>query len=57
MSQGVRPDYFDTSYSAAELMRLTDEDLEQLEALAGEPEGYALWWMLTRQIWAEEDAD
>lgn len=47
--------YFDTSFHLGELMRLTPTDFDQLDDLDEDPEGVALWWFLTRQIWAEQD--
>jgi hypothetical protein len=36
------------TFTAAELLALTDQDLDQLEALAGDEERKALWWQLWR---------
>jgi len=47
--------YFDTSFGIRELVALTDQDFQELDALAGEAEGTALWWHLRRLEWAEED--
>lgn len=40
--------FVDTTFTLAELMELTEEDMDQLEALHGEIEGTALWWALWR---------
>ncbi len=45
---------FDT-FTLDELMRLTWDDLDQLDDLEGEAEGEALWWHLRRLEWAEEE--
>jgi hypothetical protein len=44
------------TFTGEELMRLTADDLDQLDALEGEEEGSALWWHIKRQEWAEQDA-
>jgi hypothetical protein len=36
------------TFTAADLLDLTDQDLDQLEALAGDEERKALWWQLWR---------
>ncbi len=46
---------FDT-FTLAELMRLDETDFDQLDALEDEEEGSRLWWHITRQQWADEDA-
>jgi hypothetical protein len=51
---GDRLPVFDT-FTLDELMRLTADDLDQIDALEDEEEGSRLWWFLTRQIWAEQD--
>lgn len=48
--------YFDTSFGIRELAALSHQDLDQLDAFAGDAEGTALWWHLRRLEWAEEDA-
>jgi hypothetical protein len=46
---------FDT-FTLEELMRLTGDELDQLDALEDEEEGSRLWWHIMRQQWADEDA-
>lgn len=53
---GDRPPVFDTSFGIRELVALTDEDLRQLDDLAGDAEGHSWWWSLRRLEWAEEEA-
>jgi hypothetical protein len=51
---GDRLPVFDT-FTLDELMRLTGDELDQIDALEDEEEGSRLWWFLTREIWAEQD--
>jgi hypothetical protein len=45
---------FDT-FTLAELMRLTGDELDQIDALEDEDEGSRLWWHIKRQEWADEE--
>ncbi len=45
------------SFSLAELLRLTPEDLNQLDDLEGHSDGLRTWWALRRLQWAEEEAE
>ena len=45
------------SYKLSELLRFTENDFTETEALHGEPEGLRLWWHLRRVEWAEQDRE
>ena len=45
------------SCKLSELLRFTETDFAETEALHGEPDGLRMWWHLRRVEWAEQDRE
>lgn len=43
------------SFTLPELLRLTDQDHDELDALAGDEDHMRVWWRVRRWGWAVQD--
>lgn len=45
------------SFTLPELLRLTPQDFDELDELAGDPERQRTWWRVRRWGWAQQDRE